>query len=81
MFKPLNNRLLVRPDPIDNVTTSGIIIATSKEERACSGVVLIGNAAVSSGERILFSAFGWDEATIDGQALYLVSDTAILGIF
>lgn len=81
MFKPLNNRLLVRPDPIDNTTASGIIVATSKEEKACTGVVLQGNTVVSSDQRIVFSAFGWDEVTIDGELLYLVSDTALLGIF
>lgn len=81
MFKPLNNRLLVRPDPVDNTTASGIIVATSKEEKACTGVVLQGNSIVSSGERILFSAYGWDEATVDGETLYLVSETALLGIF
>lgn len=83
MFKPLNNRILVRPDvlPKETQTASGIILPSEKEEKALTGIAASGSHLVASGERVLFSAYGWDEAVIEGETFYLVSEASILGIF
>lgn len=90
MFTPVNGRLLVRPDLVENTTASGIIIASDKIEKPLSGIVVNGTAALPSGDRqisisqgshILFSALGYDELEADGEKFYAVSESAIIGIF
>lgn len=81
MFKPLNARALVRPDPIPTATASGIIVVDGKEEPPRTGVVVVGNTLVGINDHIVFSSMGWDEVEVNGEKMYLVSEAAILGIF
>lgn len=81
MFKPQNNRLLVKPDAPETETASGIILTESKD-KPCTGVVVdVLNQDFEPGQRILFSKFGYDEVTIDKELYYVVSVPTILGIF
>lgn len=80
MFKPLNNRVLVKPDETKTQTNSGIFLTESKEKPA-TGVVMVGNSMVKKGEKVLFSKFGFDEVGIDNQIYYVVSENNLLGIF
>ncbi len=82
MFKPLNGRVLIKPDKVggERTTTSGIILV-DKEDRPVTGTVLTPGRDVQEGERVLFSKYGFDEAQIDGEIHYVVSENLILGIF
>ena len=80
MFKPSNNRVLVRPEEIKTQTASGIILPDSKE-LPVKGTVVVGNKDINEGDKILFSKFGYDEVEIDTEKYYVVSDFNILGIF
>jgi co-chaperonin GroES (HSP10) len=42
--------------------------------------VVVGNKDVNEGDRVLFSKFGYDEVTIDGEMHYVVSDFNVLGV-
>lgn len=81
MFKPLNNRALIRPDEKETVTASGFILTDSSVEKPSTGTVLVGNSIVKDGDRVLFSKYGFDEVEIDKEKLYVVSENCILGIF
>jgi chaperonin GroES len=81
MFKPINNRVVVKPEEQEEKVVSGIIIAQAEKDRPVTGFVISGNDEVKAGDRILFSKFGYDEVTIDGEKFYVVSDFNILGIF
>lgn len=81
MFKPLNDRVLVRPDEVKEESYSGIIVPKDKNEKASSGIVQMDGNSVKAGDHILFSAFGFDEAEINKKTFYLVSEASILGIF
>ncbi len=81
MLKPLNNRIIVKPDERETKTAMGIILAESSTEKPTTGLVEIGNKEIKKGKRVLFSKFGYDEVVIDKQLLYVVSESNILGIF
>lgn len=81
MLKPLNNRVVVKPDEVEKITSSGIILASKVEEKPVTGIVVSGNNEVSTGDRILFSKFGYDEVELEGEKHYIVSSFNILGIF
>lgn len=80
MFKPLNNRVLIRPEDKPTETSSGILLADKTQEKPVIGVVVVGNKDLSEGDRVLFSKFGYDEVTIDDVLYYVVSDFNVLGV-
>ena len=80
MFKPTNNRILIRPDEKQQTTSTGIILPDSKE-LPVTGTVEVGDNEFKKGQRVLFSKFGYDEVTIEKKSFYIVSVTNILGIF
>lgn len=79
MFKPLNNRILIKPFK-ESITESGIFLAEGKE-KPVKGVVEVGNKKVKKGDTVLFSKFGFDEVEIEKEIYYVVADFSILGIF
>ena len=78
---PLGNRIVVKPDEIEDKTSSGIILVKETPEKPTTGKVLVGNDTVKKGDRVLFSKFGFDEVIISKELLYVVSEQNILGIF
>lgn len=87
-LKPLNNRILVKPDSAEEKTESGIILAKETKEKPTTGTVVIGvtsvklgDTPISKGDKVLFSKFGYDEVVINKETLYVISEQNILGIF
>jgi chaperonin GroES len=80
MFKPLNDRVLIKPEDKPTETFSGILLSDKTQEKPVIGEVIVGNKDVKEGDRVLFSKFGYDEVTLDGDLYYVVSDCNILGI-
>lgn len=80
MFKPLNNRVLIKPDEPVQETAFGILLPMNKE-KAVTGEVIVGNKDLKKGDKVVFSKFGLDEVTIDNEIHYVVSDVNILGKF
>ncbi len=78
--KLLHNRVLVEPDPKQDMTSFGLLIPDSKE-KPVTGTVVIGNDTVQEGNRILFSLFGLDEVKIDDKNYAVVSDSGILLVY
>ena len=81
MFKPLNQRVLIKPEDKPTETSSGILLSDKTQEKPVIGLVVVGNKDVKEGDRVLFSKFGYDEVTIDEVLHYVVSDCNLLGIF
>lgn len=83
-FKPLHNRVLVKPEAKKEVFTStefGFILPQKEEDIPTTGIVVVGNKEVKKGEKILFSKFGFDTVKIEDEPYFVVSDYNILGIF
>lgn len=81
MFRPLNDRVLIKPEEKQQETASGLYLAEKVVEKPVIGVVVVGNKDVGANQRVLFSKFGYDEVTIDNELYYVVSSINILGIF
>lgn len=80
-LKPLNNRILVKPDEIVTKTDFGFVLAEGTSEKPTTGMVVVENNMVKKGDRVLFSKFGYDEVVISKEILYVISEQNILGIF
>jgi len=81
MFKPLNDRVLIKPDEVKDTTESGIVLLDNQKEKPVKGVVVVGGKLVKKGDKVLFSKFGYDEVELDKKIHYVVSESTLLGIF
>jgi chaperonin GroES len=93
-FKPMGDRVLVKPDSMEEKTASGIIIPdTARKEKPETGIVVAVGAgkrgddnkitpvSVKVGDKVMFSKYGYDEVTIGDGEYYVVSENNILGTF
>lgn len=91
-FRPLHDRVLVRRIEAEEKTAGGIILPGNAQEKPAEGeVVAIGTGtvtdsgdvrplAVSVGDQVLFSKWGGDEITVDGEELVVMEESKIIGI-
>lgn len=77
MFKPLNNRILLKP--VTKASKSGFILPSENESDM--GIVIVGNDVVSKDQKVYFAKYGYDEIEIDGEKCYVVSVNSLLGVF
>jgi chaperonin GroES len=94
-IKPVLHRVLVLPDPVEEKTTSGIILALDKREEAAverGTVVLVGSTAykefgtlsidqgVVPGARVTFAKYA-GKTIKDGDVKYIMlNDEDIVGV-
>ena len=91
-FRPLHDRVLVRRIEAEEKTAGGIILPGNAQEKPAEGeVVAVGTGtvtdsgdvrplAVSVGDQVLFSKWGGDEITVDGEELVVMEESKIIGI-
>ncbi len=92
---PLGNRVLIKPYTKEELQTKnsfGIILPNSgNKEKSEQGLVLAvgpgeykeGNlvpVSVKVGDRVVFSRYGYEDITLDGQDYYLIKDDSILAV-
>ncbi len=91
MFQPLGDKVLVRPLKNDEMTKSGIVLPDTAKEKPEEGeVIAIGTGKyqhdklvpleVKVGQKVMFSKYGPTEIKIDGEELFVLSESDILGI-
>jgi len=80
MFKPINSRILIRPDEKEMATQSGILLTAESVDRPLSGIVVAGSDSVP-GSHVAFSRYAQDEIMVERERMYIVSEHAILGIY
>ena len=91
-FSPLHDRVLLRRVEEENLTSGGIIIPDSAQEKPMEGEILaIGPGAVDEkgvrvpldvkvGDRVLFGKWSGTETKIDGEELMIMKEADIMGI-
>ncbi len=91
-FRPLHDRVLVRPLDPEAKTKGGIIIPDTVKEKPMEGdVVAVGSGLrteggkvhpldVKKGDRILFGKWTGTDVKLDGDELLIVKESDILGI-
>ena len=91
-FRPLHDRVLVRPLEGEDKTAGGIIIPDTAKEKPQQGeVIAVGPGGrdetgkvtpldVKKGDRILFGKWSGTEVKIDGKELLIMKESDIMGI-
>ena len=92
-LKPLDDRIVVRPNEAETQTASGLVIPDTAKEKPQQGEVLAvgpGKRAESSGELIpvgieagqtvLYSKYGGTEVTVDGEDLLVLNSRDVLAV-
>jgi chaperonin GroES len=92
-LKPLDDRIVVKPNEAEEVTASGLVIPDTAKEKPQQGTVLaVGPGRwsddhgkhykidVNEGDTVLYSKYGGTEVTIDGEDLLILSSRDVLAI-
>lgn len=89
-MRPLGNRVLVKADPREEVSASGIILAS--DEKPLTGTVtavgpglpnLLGNVVamtVRTGDRIIFGKYAGTSIKVGSEELLVLKEEEIIGI-
>lgn len=84
MIKPLNDRVLIKPIKQESVTSSGLILALSKEETPTEGIVAAVGPGItfdngqrlqidlSVGDKVSYSKFAGTEVEHGGESFVIL---------
>lgn len=91
-FKPLHDRVAIKPCIAEEKTRGGIIIPDTAKEKPLEGyIVAVGDGVyntsgklislnVKVGDKVLFGKWGGTEVKIDGDELVIMKESDIMGI-
>jgi chaperonin GroES len=90
-IKPLGDRVVVRPQPAEEKTASGLFIPdTAKEKPQRGEVVSVGpgrvengtkiDMTVSAGDTVLYGKYSGTEINISDEDLLIMRESDILGV-
>ena len=86
-IKPLDDRVLVKPQEAEEKTASGIIIPDSAKEKPQSGkVVAVGpgtkdvTMGVKVGDNVLYGKYAGTELTLEGKDYLIMRQSDILAV-
>ncbi len=91
-LRPLEDRILVRPEEGQETTVSGIVIPDTAKEKPQEGTVLaVGPGKrsdsgelipmdVKEGDRVVYSKYGGTEIKVEGEELLILSARDVLAI-
>jgi chaperonin GroES len=92
MLKPVEDKIIVKRDVEEKVTTSGFVLAGTQDEKQGTGVVLavgpgkvLDNGSVihidlEVGDRVAFSKYQGTEIEHDGEELLIIAYRDILAV-
>jgi chaperonin GroES len=90
--KPLEDRIVVRPNESETTTASGLVIPDTAKEKPQQGEVLavgpgrtldngtIAPLAVKVGDTVLYSKYGGTEVTVKGEDLLILTSRDVLAV-
>ena len=85
--KPLSDRVLVKPNPAEEMTASGLIIPDTAKEKPLAGkVVAVGPGTaeikmeVAVGDEVLYGKYAGTEVAIDGVDYLIMAQKDILAV-
>jgi chaperonin GroES len=92
-LKPLDDRIVVRPNEAEQTTVSGLVIPDTAKEKPQQGEVLAvgpGRRSEQSGEiipldvkvgdTVVYSKYGGTEIAVDGEDVLILSSRDVLAI-
>src|ERR687884_1061519 len=90
-IKPLEDRILVRPEEEEETTVSGIVIPDTAKEKPQEGTVVAvgpgrfedGNRVpldVAVGDKVIYSKYGGTEVKVEGEEYLILSARDVLAV-
>ena len=90
-IKPLGDRVLVKADVAEEVTSSGLYIPDTAKEKPQQGtVVAVGSGKVENGnkidltvkegDKVLYGKYAGTEVTLNGEEYLIMRESDIVGI-
>ncbi|MEX2215427.1 MAG: co-chaperone GroES [Phycisphaeraceae bacterium] len=91
-IKPLDDRILIKPEEADDKTAAGLYLPESAKEKPMMGkVVATGPGALSDegkrpgvsvkkGDTVLYGKYSGTEIELDGKKHLIVKETELLGV-
>lgn len=86
-FKPLSDRILVEPAPVEQKTKSGIIIPDSAKNKSSKGVVVsVGpgkkdeSMTLKPGDLVLYDQYAGSELKLEDKMYLIMKQSDVLGI-
>ena len=91
-FRPLHDRVLIRPLDTDERTAGGIIIPDTAKEKPTEGeVIAVGPGArdekgklqpleLKKGDRVLFGKWAGTEVKVEGEELSIMKESDIMAV-
>lgn len=79
--EPLGDRIVVKPDPTEEVTAGGVILPDDAQEKQHRGVVLAIGEEVETlavDDKIIYSKYGGTDLTVDGDELLVLRTADVL---
>lgn len=84
-FKPINDRVVVKPLPVEEKTKGGIIIPDTAKEKPQQGeIIAVGpgkegaHLNVNIGDRVLYGKYAGQELKYDGEDYLIMREDDIL---
>jgi chaperonin GroES len=91
-LKPLGDRVVIQPSPLEEVTKSGILLPDTAKEKPQEGTIIAAGPGkiledgkreamdVKEGDRVLYSKYAGTEFKVDGDEYLIVSQKDILAV-
>ncbi|MGE0306877.1 MAG: co-chaperone GroES [Acidimicrobiia bacterium] len=92
-LKPLDDRIVVKPNEAEQTTASGLVIPDTAKEKPQQGKVIAVGAGrrsettgelipvdVKVGDTVVYSKYGGTEITVDGQDLLILTSRDVLAV-
>lgn len=92
LIRPLADRVVVKPLPMEEVTKGGIVLPDTAKEKPQKGeVVAVGPGRlldngqrvavdVKVGDKVLYSKYAGNEVKLDGEEYLILREADILGV-
>jgi len=85
--KPLHDRVFVRPEPLEEITSGGIIIPDTAKEKPQRGIIVaVGPGkkdepvTVKGGDTVLYGKYAGTEIQLGGEDLLIMRESDILAV-
>ena len=91
-LKPLEDRVVVKPQEAEAITAGGIVLPESAKEKPLMGKVVSvgdgklldsgarGEMSVKKGDTVLYGKYGGSEVEVDGVEYKILRESELLGI-
>ena len=87
MIKPLSDRVLILPNPAEEITAGGLIIPDTAKEKPLAGkIIAVGPGTndvtmeVKAGDEVLYGKYSGTEVTHEGTTYIIMKQAEILAV-